>query len=133
MARRRCTRTGCTGWAVSTLSYVYADSTAVLGPLATRAEPGCYDLCREHSAALSVPRGWEVIRLPDETPERERAAADDLVALAEAVREVGRRYDGVPDEPTARGPHPGMIEVARRGHLTVLAESEETGENGSPE
>lgn len=49
---------------MSTLTYVYADSTAVLGPLALVAEPGTYDLCARHAERTSVPRGWEVIRLP---------------------------------------------------------------------
>lgn len=36
---RQCSKTGCSGPAVATLTYVYRDSTAVLGPLATYAEP----------------------------------------------------------------------------------------------
>ncbi|HYF72740.1 MAG TPA: DUF3499 family protein, partial [Nocardioides sp.] len=42
---RRCSRTACGRPAVCTLTYVYADQTAVLGPLATFAEPHAYDLC----------------------------------------------------------------------------------------
>ena len=76
---------------MATLTYVYSDSTAVLGPLATRAEPHGYDLCGPHAHSLSVPRGWEVIRLAngDPVPPTE----DDLLALADAVREVGLSYD----------------------------------------
>ena len=49
-----------------TLTYVYADQTAVVGPLATYAEPHAYDLCEAHGQRLSAPRGWEVMRLgPD--------------------------------------------------------------------
>src|SRR5665647_2107862 len=44
--------------AVATLTFVYADSTAVLGPLALRAEPGCYDLCRAHAQGMSAPRSF---------------------------------------------------------------------------
>ena len=40
---RRCSRTACDRPAVTTLTYVYADQTAVLGPLATYAEPHAYD------------------------------------------------------------------------------------------
>lgn len=118
---RRCSRSGCSEPATSTLTYVYSDSTAVLGPLATQAEPHCYDLCRSHSTALSAPRGWEVIRLagdPDPRP-----STDDLLALADAVREVGLSYDaptGPGEEPPAR--RPGIVELRRRGHLTVLAD-----------
>ena len=50
--------------AVYTLTYVYRDSTAVLGPLAAYVEPHCYDLCARHADRLTVPRGWDVVRLP---------------------------------------------------------------------
>lgn len=132
---RRCSRSGCSEPAAATLTYVYSDSTAVLGPLATQVEPHGYDLCRSHAAALSVPRGWEVIRLAGESDPR--PSTDDLLALADAVREVGLSYDPAPlDEPTGRsrpgahrngphqnGPHQnGIVELRRRGHLTVLAD-----------
>jgi Protein of unknown function (DUF3499) len=107
---RKCSRSACSRPAVTTLTYVYADSTAVLGPLATYAEPHCYDLCAQHSDRLTVPRGWEVIRLaPD--PEALRPSADDLEALANAVREAARPREDQPEPAT---------EVGRRGHLRVL-------------
>jgi hypothetical protein len=99
------------------LTYVYLDSTAVLGPLATRAEPHGYDLCSRHAQNLSAPRGWEVIRLAPAEPEPN---SDDLLALADAVREVGLTY-GEP-EPVGEPRRGGMVEIARRGHLTVLAD-----------
>ena len=55
---------------MATLTYVYADSTAVLGPLATYAEPHCYDLCAEHSERLTAPRGWDVVRLAADAAEQ---------------------------------------------------------------
>lgn len=101
---------------MATLTFVYADSTAVLGPLALRAEPGNYDLCRQHSQGLSAPRGWEVIRLPGDL-NSPRASADDLMALAEAVRRVGLgESPPVPAEPAF---------TRRKGHLAVLADPEE--------
>ena len=42
---RQCSKTACVRHATSTLTYVYAEQTAVLGPLATFAEPHSYDLC----------------------------------------------------------------------------------------
>ncbi|NDF57019.1 MAG: DUF3499 family protein, partial [Actinobacteria bacterium] len=42
---RRCSRASCTNSAIKTLTYIYSDSTAVLGPLSTYAEPHNYDLC----------------------------------------------------------------------------------------
>jgi len=108
---RRCSRTACGKPAVATLTYVYADSTAVLGPLATYAEPHCYDLCAAHSDRLTAPRGWEVVRLaPD--PDAHRRSSDDLEALANAVREAAR--------PAPAPPEPPGTEVGRRGHLRVL-------------
>lgn len=105
---------------MNTLTYVYADQTAVLGPLATYAEPHAYDLCEQHSERLSAPRGWEVLRLaPD--PSANGPSSDDLLALADAVREAARPAEPLPppraassdraDDPT-RG--------AKRGHLRVL-------------
>jgi Protein of unknown function (DUF3499) len=106
---------------VATLTYVYADSTAVLGPLATYAEPHCYDLCSEHSARLTAPRGWEVVRLAVESGPA-RPSGDDLEALADAVREAVRapRVESAPVEAPPSGHHADPMEVARRGHLRVL-------------
>ena len=86
---RRCSRTACGRAAVATLTYVYSDSTAVLGPLALYAEPHCYDMCAEHAERLTAPRGWEIVRLaPDLSPPR--PSDDHLLALADAVREAAR-------------------------------------------
>ena len=59
---RFCSKVACTNGAVATLTYVYADSMAVLGPLSYSAEPHSYDLCTKHSERLSVPQGLQVIR-----------------------------------------------------------------------
>ncbi len=62
MDDRVCSKVACSREAVSTLTYVYADSMAVLGPLSSRQEPHSYDLCVKHSERLSAPRGWQVLR-----------------------------------------------------------------------
>lgn len=115
---------------MATLTYVYADSTAVLGPLATFAEPHCYDLCAKHSARLTAPLGWEVIHLArsDKPP---APGPDDLLALADAVREAAnpttedaggagtrREFRGAL-EPPVGADAPGTF-AARRGHLRIL-------------
>jgi hypothetical protein len=125
---RSCSRSGCARSAVATLTYVYSDSTAVVGPLATFAEPHSYDLCEEHATRLTVPRGWEVMRHDGEYP-APIPHADDLEALADAVREAARI------EPTsvtggaggaAGGDWPGsratgeLPATGRRGHLRVV-------------
>jgi hypothetical protein len=94
---------------VATLTYVYADSTAVVGPLATSAEPHSYDLCTEHASRLTAPLGWELVRLEVDVDEL-LPTTDDLEALADAVREAARPAAG------AAAPPP----QGRRGHLRVL-------------
>jgi hypothetical protein len=100
---------------------VYADSTAVLGPLATYAEPHCYDLCAVHSERLTAPRGWEVVRLaPD--PAAGRPTSDDLEALADAVREAAR--PPAPPPAPRQDQRTEQPETGRRGHLRVLRSPE---------
>jgi hypothetical protein len=124
---------------VATLTFVYSDSTAVVGPLATVSEPHSWDLCVMHAGRITAPRGWELVRhagpLPSHTDD------DDLVALADAVREgrdgrdlgsasaaanrtVASFSDPLPGAhggavmaPSARRPEPNG---RRRGHLRVL-------------
>jgi hypothetical protein len=116
---RRCSRTACGRPAVTTLTYVYADQTAVVGPLATYAEPHSYDLCEIHGERLSAPRGWEVLRLaPD--PSTLPPSQDDLLALADAVREAGRPLVQATRSPSDPVPTGAGRETARRGHLRVL-------------
>jgi Protein of unknown function (DUF3499) len=98
---------------VATLTYVYSDQTAVLGPLATYAEPHAYDLCDAHSDRLSAPRGWEVLRLAPDA-DAFGPTTDDLLALADAVREAAK-----PPPPAAPAAPEGR-ELGRRGHLRAL-------------
>lgn len=131
---RKCCRPGCNNTAAATLTFVYSDSTAVVGPLATSAEPHSWDLCELHAVRITAPLNWELVRHesrfavgePDE---------DDLTALAEAVREAGRA-DRVPakDPGSQRGPMRGspqavasapIVRTGRRGHLRVLPDPEQ--------
>ena len=93
---RQCSKPGCQEPAAGTLTYDYGNSTAVVGPLATTAEPHSYDLCERHIRTLTVPKGWDVVRLEinyDQVPPSD----DDLMALAQAVRDAaeGRYATGV--------------------------------------
>jgi uncharacterized protein DUF3499 len=110
---RKCTRTGCARPAVATLTYAHADLTAVVGPLATFAEPHSYDLCEEHALRLTVPRGWEVLRHVGEFP-APIPHADDLEALADAVREAARVETASPADSA------DPLSTGRRGHLRVV-------------
>lgn len=115
---RQCSRTACGHPAVATLTYVYAEQTAVLGPLATYAEPHSYDLCTLHAGRLTAPRGWDIVRI--EAPEGAPPPADDLVALAEAVRE--RRDRPAMESAPSAYPEPST-EAPRRGHLRILRDN----------
>jgi len=138
---RRCCRPGCPHYAVATLTFVYSDSTAVIGPLAIAHEPHSWDLCVSHAGRITAPRGWDLVRhsgpLSATNPDE-----DDLIALAEAVREgrgvavggaapvngfhdAGGQCSAAPAEApsaavlTAAAAHPAGT-GRRRGHLRVL-------------
>ncbi|MGN0099871.1 MAG: DUF3499 domain-containing protein [Dietzia sp.] len=90
---RRCCRPGCPNRAVATLTYVYADSTAVIGPLPAVQEPHAWDLCAVHALRITAPRGWDLVRHPDLDTSAEDS---DLTALLDAVTggPVGGRRTG---------------------------------------
>lgn len=106
---RKCSRPLCTEAAVSTLTYVYGESTMVLGPLATFSEPHCYDLCQLHANATTPPRGWELVKL-ETNPESLKPSPQDLEQLAQAVRESVQ----------TSGPVSDLESSGRRGHLQVV-------------
>jgi uncharacterized protein DUF3499 len=108
---------------VATLTFVYSDSTAVVGPLATAREPHSWDLCVGHAGRITAPRGWELVRHAGPlVSEPAHPDEDDLVALADAVREAApaarglayggagaprNGFDGFADSHIhATGPHP---------------------------
>jgi hypothetical protein len=90
---------------VATLTFVYSDSTAVVGPLATAREPHSWDLCVDHAGRITAPRGWDLVRHAGPLPTH--PDEDDLVALADAVRE-GRKGDGMPARGIAGAPLNGF-------------------------
>lgn len=120
---------------MATLTFVYSDSTAVVGPLAIVREPHSWDLCSGHANRITAPRGWELMRHAGPLPEF--PDDDDLIALADAVREGRELSSAAPiagfSDPggAAHAPAPGagMMPSAvhrpaaagrRRGHLRVL-------------
>lgn len=124
---------------MATLTFVYSDSTAVIGPLATVREPHSWDLCVGHAGRITAPRGWELVRHAGPLPEN--PDEDDLIALANAVREGngtaggGRivagfsdpapgTYGTAPVMPAGAAPQPAPLgrqsPGRRRGHLRVL-------------
>ncbi|MFT0762865.1 DUF3499 domain-containing protein [Scrofimicrobium sp. R131] len=109
---RYCSKPGCPGHAVGTLTYDYQNSTAVLGPLATTAEPHSYDLCERHVTQLTVPKGWDVVRLEINYDEA-APSDDDLMALVEAVREAAQQ-----PAPEVSGGFTSLVK--QRAHFEVV-------------
>ncbi len=130
---------------MATLTFVYSDSTAVIGPLATAREPHSWDLCVGHAGRITAPRGWDLVRHAGPLPSH--PDEDDLVALADAVREGApddrgtsyggtgspqNGFDGFPDSHVAQAgaqataprgrvlAPPEHRSGRRRGHLRVL-------------
>ncbi|GAB3649144.1 DUF3499 domain-containing protein [Glycomyces tarimensis] len=124
------------------MTYIYSDSTAVVGPLATTREPHSYDLCDAHARRLTVPHGWELVRHQGDYS-APMPTDDDLVALANAVREAattdradadaatlaGRASDEPPaPEPAPRhGYRPTAPPMGARRHLRVVSGDEDAG------
>ena len=101
-----------------TLTYIYADSTAVLGPLATFSEPHSYDLCETHGKRLTVPNGWNVIK-EESSQDQTGPSDDDLMAIADAVREVAMIQTSN-DEATLNNSASAANQLGRRGHLRAV-------------
>ena len=105
----------------------------MVGPLATVSEPHSWDLCVMHAGRITAPRGWELVRHAGPLPSH--PDEDDLVALADAVRE---RRDGTTSmngitagftDPATGAPGGALMAPPaarpesngrRRGHLRVL-------------
>ena len=113
---RGCSRVGCRSVATMTLTYIYSESTAVVGPLATFSEPHAYDLCMLHGERLKVPHGWSVIK-QEVSGEAPGPSDDDLMAIADAVREVALPKDG---DIKLHNPDSNQPQVGRRGHLRAV-------------
>lgn len=117
---RKCSRNACRYPAVATLTFDYKESTAVLGPLAPAADPGAYDMCAEHAKRLTVPNGWQIIRVPIPSGDVVSPDQDDLAALADSIRKIGLGLGD--DEQRSREIEAGIVELNRRGHLRVIAD-----------
>ena len=115
---RGCSRATCRAMATMTLTYIYSDSTAVLGPLATFAEPHAYDLCEFHARKLTVPNGWSVIK-EEISQSGSGPTEDDLMAIADAVREAAATIPQSIEEESEQEQSASHIGV-RRGHLRAV-------------
>ncbi len=129
---------------MATLTFAYAEQTAVVGPLAAERNPHSWDLCEKHSARITAPHGWELLRVDRVELDED----DDLLALAEAVgaggttgrviAEVdGGEADPINYEPTFDGADPDNsnhpvfrmrrvsdARAARRAHLSLVPDED---------
>lgn len=112
---RQCSRPSCSTTAAATLTFVYDDSTVVVGQLSAQAEPHAYDLCARHAEGFTAPRGWDVVHIHQELVDR-GPSDDDLDALARAVRQAGT--PPMVEEIVVRPP---LASEPRRGHLRVVS------------
>lgn len=136
---RRCCRPGCPNSAVATLTYVYADSTAVVGPLPAMQEPHAWDLCAAHALRITAPRGWDLVRHPDIDTSAEDS---DLTAILDAVTggPVGGRRTGAAlvdaehlrrlgaSDPGPLFPEDAPAPSTGRPHLRVVQDSAEASD-----
>lgn len=130
-AVRLCSKVSCSRSAAATMTYVHADACVVIGPLARRAEPGAHDLCAEHAARLTPPVDWELIRIEGAQTPPERTH-DDLLAIADAVREAAGRSrtrtpeatrTGVPADAPDGSPATDPTTAGRKhGHLRIIGD-----------
>ena len=121
--QRLCTKTACSNSAAATLTFNYADSTVVLGPMSQRAEPHAHDLCAKHAQQFTAPVGWEFLQLTEDLTDD-----DDLLAVANAVNaddEAPEPADAssgtvhpvdrsvAPTRPTPMADKPGILRLVR--------------------
>lgn len=115
---RGCSRVACRSVATMTLTYIYADSMAVVGPLATFSEPHAYDLCLMHGEGLKVPHGWSVMK-QELSGEEHGPSDDDLMAIADAVREVAKMSISSEIDVNLNSDS-SQSQIGRRGHLRAV-------------
>ena len=115
---RGCSRVGCRVMATMTLTYIYAESTAVVGPLATFSEPHAYDLCEVHGKKLTVPHGWSVIKEEASEDRNVGPSQDDLMAIADAVREAAAAP--IDSAQVSHSTQSVQSNIGRRGHLRAV-------------
>ncbi|AKE40699.1 Protein of uncharacterised function (DUF3499) [Corynebacterium kutscheri] len=123
---RRCSRPGCGKPAVATLTYAYARSIAMVGPLIDNDDPHSWDLCEHHAARITAPVNWELVRVEDIEEDDE-----ELTALADSVREPLPAtpppiLNSTNDYGAQHPVHRNQRKQVKRGHLSVVPEPSES-------
>ncbi len=103
------------------MTYNYAQSTAVIGPLPLTRHPQAQELCEVHAASFTAPQGWQVIRLASNF-EPAPPSESDLETLAQAIRDAAARYSPTvtrADSARTRAEH-AAAQSRRRERLSVV-------------
>jgi hypothetical protein len=66
------------------MSYNYADRVVMVEALSIETHPSRYELCADHAASLTVPRGW---RMEASSDVAVRPVAMDVIRLADRMAE----------------------------------------------
>lgn len=120
---RLCSRQGCKREALYTLTYVYADSTAVVGPLSMHNEPHAYDLCEVHAQRMTAPRGWEVLRVEVPGADQETQAASHATVTSLApLQDREQAMQPSADAPVAGPPRAAPVAVPAPAPRPAAAE-----------
>ncbi|MBM7824888.1 hypothetical protein JOD55_000715 [Arcanobacterium pluranimalium] len=96
------------------MTYSYRDATTVVGPLAPTPQPGAFDLCADHALSVTVPMGWQLVRLITDF-EPVPPSTDDLTALADAIRAASKK-DVPPPQPARREVVRPAVDLNRAPH-----------------
>lgn len=106
------------------MTYGYDDATAVVGPLSPVPQPGALDLCSAHVETVTVPRGWQLVRLQTEFAPAP-PSTNDLMALADAIREASRKEPPKPERARREVRRAADITASPRTRLSVVRDEEE--------
>ncbi|QPK93791.1 DUF3499 domain-containing protein [Actinomyces sp. zg-332] len=93
--KRICVKPGCSNKAEAAFTYMYADSTIVIGPLPPMAEPDAYDLCANHAKSFVAPVGWQVIRVQTQLSNA-LPSDEELDYLAELIISASKKNIHLP-------------------------------------
>ena len=114
------------------MTYGYEDATAVIGPFSPTAAPGAFDLCAKHVQSVTMPRGWQMVRLQTDF-EPAPPSTDDLMALADAIREASKREPPAPEPARREVRRPADIaaDPAPRVRLSLVPEPQDEAREGN--
>ena len=115
------------------MTYGYEDATAVIGPLSPAAEPGAFDLCAAHVKSVTVPHGWQMVRLQTEFAPAP-PSTNDLMGWAAALGAASGRAPRAPAPARRVVPRPAATAAPPGGRprLSLVPSPEEGADAPDP-